>query len=92
MGNRSDRKSFEERCLAILVVGPVEPVLTDGQIVAAFEHWIGRGPRLADLAVCNILGRSPGSVAEFLWDHLMGEPVQPTPQAIQKWLLENAVV
>jgi hypothetical protein len=65
--------------------------MTDLQIAAAFEHFLGRTPRRADLVVCEVLGRSPGSVAEFIWDHGLGEPSQPTPRAIRDWIVEYAI-
>jgi hypothetical protein len=77
-----DQKTFNERCLAVVIVER-EPVMTDAQIIAAFEKWAGRAPRRADLAVCNILGRSPDSVAEFIWDHCLGEPLVPSIAAIR---------
>jgi hypothetical protein len=79
----------DRRQLVVLVV-PAPPAMTDMQIAAAFEHWLGRGPRRADLVVCEVLGRSAGSVAEFIWNQA-GEPVKPTPREIRDWVVEYAV-
>jgi hypothetical protein len=84
VGTRNERTGE-----VVLLVVDVTPTMSDAQIGAAFEHWLGRGPRLADIAVCNILGRSPASVAEFIWDHGLGEPIQPSPFEIRDWLLEH---
>ena len=66
--------------------------LSDREITEAFEHWVQRPPRQADLAVCIMLGRSPDSIAEFIWDHQLGEPVIPTLDAIQTWIVALPLV
>lgn len=57
--------------------------LTDGQIGAAFQALLGIEPREADVAVVRMLGGTVEVLAEFLWDHWMGEPETPTLEQVK---------
>jgi hypothetical protein len=62
--------------------------LTDQQVTAAFVAVVGTDPRPADLAVVRSLGGTAQDVAEYLWDHWMGEPLQPTLAEVTEWVTE----
>ena len=55
--------------------------LTDQQITNVFAALLGIAPRAADLAVLRVMkpdGVTVKALAEYLWDHRMGEPDEPT--------------
>ena len=52
--------------------------LTDAQLDAAFVAVLGGPMRKTDLAAIEVVGRTPRAVAEYIWDHWMGEPEIPT--------------
>lgn len=64
--------------------------LTDAQIAAVFEGILTYSPRTADLAVLNQIGPTVDNVARYIWDHHLGEPVDPSlkeiSDAIDGWL------
>ena len=72
----------------VVVVGPV---MTNEQITDAFEFWLGRPPRRADLAVCDMLGRLPDAVAEFIWNHGLNQPLIPTPNTVHEWIYKEFI-
>lgn len=57
--------------------------LTDKELEIAFVMTVGIAPRGADVAVLDTLGRDAGSVAEYLWDHWLGEPDSPTADELK---------
>jgi hypothetical protein len=57
--------------------------LTDEQVTLAFERLTGMTPRQADLAVVASLGGTRDVLAEYVWDHWMGEPAAPTVQGVR---------
>jgi len=63
--------------------------MTAGQITEAFRRC-GVEPRAADLQVCVMLGSEPDDVAEYIWDHWLGEPDDPSLEMIQ--VVVHAVV
>lgn len=52
--------------------------MTPDQITLVFEAILGMLPRAADLAMLNLLGCDPDTVADYIWDHMLGEPDSPT--------------
>jgi hypothetical protein len=54
-----------------------QPALSDAQLTAAFEAVVGMPPRTADRAVMQMMGATPENVADYLWDHWLGEPETP---------------
>lgn len=48
--------------------------LTEADIDRAFEHVVGLGARTADKAIVTAMGSTRIALAEYLWDHWMGEP------------------
>jgi len=50
--------------------GPMSPEA----IGDAFLQCVGYPPRTADLQVLEMLGKDPETVADYIWDHHMGEP------------------
>lgn len=53
------------------------PRLTSEQIVAAF-HAMRIVPRDSDLELMGFLGATSHTVAEYIWDHWLGEPESPS--------------
>lgn len=56
--------------------------MTPDAIGAAFLAVYGGPPRSADLAVLEMTGKGASEVAEYIWDHMLGEPEQPTQRAV----------
>ena len=66
-----------------MACGPVwtrRAPLTDAEIKQAFEFVLGVTPRAADLAVLRVLNPAvtTADLAEYIWDHWLGEPDNPT--------------
>lgn len=49
-------------------------MMTRDQIETAFISVLGIEPRKADVAIIEMMGATPEMMAEYLWDHWMGEP------------------
>lgn len=49
-------------------------LLDDDEIRLAFRAVLGVLPREADIRMCALLGRTDEVVADYIWDHMMGEP------------------
>lgn len=64
--------------------------MTETQIRAAFVAILAIEPRQADIAILNLLGPTVENVAEYIWDHWMGEPEDITAEDIEK-LIEAAI-
>lgn len=62
--------------------------LTDEQIERAFVSVLGMQPRTADIAVVQMLGGTPEALAEYIWDHWLGEPDRPKQKDIESVILE----
>ena len=52
--------------------------LSHDQITFVFEAILGMLPRAADLALLDLLGCDTDTVADYIWDHMLGEPDSPT--------------
>jgi hypothetical protein len=55
--------------------------LTEAQVAGVFETMLGFPPRAADLAVLRVLspsGPTPVELTLYIWDHILGEPDEPT--------------
>ena len=57
-------------------------VLTGDQIADVFDIVIGVQARRANVQVVQTLGGPPEVLAEYIWDHWMGEPDEPTQQQV----------
>ncbi len=57
-------------------------MLTGDQIADVFDIVIGVQARRADVQVVQSLGGTPQVLAEYIWDHWMGEPDEPTQQQV----------
>ncbi len=64
--------------------------MTPEQVRRAFHESLGWGPRPADIAAVELLGASPEATAEYIWDHLMGEPRSPSLRQVTRWVKEAA--
>lgn len=58
-------------------------VLTEEQIRMAFQHIVGYAARAADVAVVQMMGGTLGTLAEYVWDHWLGEPDTPTVEKVE---------
>lgn len=63
-------------------------LLRDEQIEVAFEAALRFRPRPADVAVVKMLGGTVEVLAEYVWDHWLGEPTSPTPEALAERMRE----
>ena len=59
-----------------------EEAITDEQIKQVFNHFFELDPRQADLSVIEMLGMTDSALAEYIWDHWMGEPDEPTMEQV----------
>jgi hypothetical protein len=57
-------------------------VLTGDQIADVFDIVIGAQGRRADVQVVHMLGGTPEVLAEYIWDHWLSEPDEPTQQQV----------
>ncbi len=57
-------------------------MLTNAQIADVFDIVIGVQARGADVQVVQALGGTAEVLAEYLWDHWMGEPDEPTLEQV----------
>jgi hypothetical protein len=62
--------------------------MTNEQIERAFYAALGYPPRAADLQTIDLLGRDPDTVADFIWDHHMGEPEHPSLEMVESMCRE----
>jgi hypothetical protein len=58
--------------------------LSDTQIAPVFKVLLGMSPREVDIQVLRLMGATPHNVAEYIWDHWLGEPNEPTVQCIEQ--------
>jgi hypothetical protein len=58
--------------------------LSDTQIAAVFNVLLGMSPREVDIQVVRLMGATPDSLAEYIWDHWLGEPDEPTVECIEQ--------
>lgn len=58
-------------------------MLTRAQIDAVFQVIFSRPPREADHLVLEALGGADAeALAEYIWDHLLGEPETPSLEVV----------
>lgn len=60
--------------------------LTEEQIQKGFLACIGMEPRVADVAIVQQMGGTSEVLAEYIWDHWMGEPETPTAEKVQEYI------
>jgi hypothetical protein len=58
--------------------------LSDTRIAAVFNALLGMSPRQVDIQVVPLMGATPHSVAEYIWDHWLGEPEEPTVEYLER--------
>jgi hypothetical protein len=63
---------------------PTHASLSEIQIAAVFDVLLGMSPREVDIQVLRLMGARPDSVAEYIWDHWLGEPDEPTVECIEQ--------
>lgn len=56
--------------------------VTPAEIDLIFRALFDMAPRQADLAVVRLTGGTRGALAEYVWDHWMGEPDDPSEDTI----------
>jgi hypothetical protein len=60
--------------------------LTNQQVTVVFEALLGFPPRAADLAVLRAMHPDElavEEVASYIWDHMLGEPDEPTLEQVE---------
>ena len=60
--------------------------MTREQIEEAFHIIVGMPPRAADVQIIEMMGGTPEIMAEYIWDHWMGEPDSPTMEQVQAFI------
>jgi hypothetical protein len=63
---------------------PIRASLSDTQIAAVFKVLLGMSPREVDIQVVRLMGATPDNLAEYIWDHWLGEPDEPTVECIEQ--------
>ncbi len=58
--------------------------LSNTQIAAVFNILLGMSPREVDIQVLRLMGATPDNLAEYIWDHWLGEPDEPTVECIEQ--------
>ena len=60
--------------------------MTEQEIAAAFEMLLGYPPRSADLALLRVIcpsGVTVADLADYIWDHHLGEPDEPSLEQVE---------
>ena len=57
--------------------------LSEADISAGFRAVLGIEPRVSDVQVVQLLGGTRGALAEYIWDHFLGEPESPSLDELQ---------
>lgn len=70
-----------------IVYGPAGK-MTEDQQRAVFKFMMNQEWRAADVGVMQIQGNTVEQFAEYVWDHWMGEPENPTVEQVQKLALD----
>jgi len=65
--------------------------MTETEIRKAFEATLGIQPRIADIMVAGAMGDTVEALAEYIWDHWMGEPESPTLEEVEQRIREAIV-
>lgn len=65
--------------------------ITRDEVKAAFNVILGMDPREADYAVVEAMGSTTNVLAEYLWDHWMGEPEHISVTRIHAEIIMKAV-
>lgn len=63
--------------------------LTTEQVEQILNAATPFGARQADIAAIALVGNTVEAVAQYMWDHLMGEPEAPTEQDIIDAIVNN---
>jgi hypothetical protein len=67
--------------------------LTAQQVTRVFQLLFGCPPRTADLEIVSkVLGGTVDALADYLWDHIFGEPADPNWHQVRilvKTIVEN---
>ena len=56
--------------------------MSDDQIVKGFEA-MGWSPRMADIMMVKLTGANVEGLAEYIWDHILGEPDHPSLEQVE---------
>lgn len=63
-------------------------VITVEEVKYLFDYALGFPPREADVALMVAIGLTLGNLTDYLWDHWMGEPDEPSVESVEKELGE----
>lgn len=69
-------------------INPKLSILTDEQIREAFARVVGMQARAADVQVVQTLGGTVDVLAEYIWDHWMGEPEHPKAKDVEGLIID----
>lgn len=59
------------------------------QIKKAFNQILDIDPREADYQVLEMLGPTVENVADYIWDHWLGEPESPSLEDIEATIVKE---
>lgn len=60
--------------------------ITRDTLVDAFVYWTGLPPRNADVALIAVMGRTVENTAQYIWDHVLLKPDNPSEIDVAVWV------
>lgn len=63
--------------------------LTDGQMGRIWNRAFNMDPRECDVQVVAMMGNTEDALAEYVWDHMLGEPDNPTLGKVKRVVKES---
>lgn len=63
--------------------------LTDGQMGRIWNRAFNTDPRACDVQVVAMMGNTEDALAEYVWDHMLGEPDNPTLGKVKRVVKES---
>lgn len=60
--------------------------ITEETVLDAFVYWTGLPPRLADLALVAVIGRSAETVGAYIYSYILLSPDVPDEESIIIWI------
>lgn len=65
-----------------------ETEVSESDVIKVFEAVLAMPPRAADIGVIVMIRANVEDLADYLWDHWMGEPEEPGPEAVLQGVLD----
>lgn len=63
--------------------------LTEGQMARVWNRAFGMNPRVADYGAVKVMGDTENALADYIWDHMLGEPDNPTIGKVKRVIKES---